>query len=231
MNNKRQTIWLVSMLSLMVILSAYYLFTEDVAPTDNASNIQQTDLVDAGENVSTTKNDGITVTEIDQITDSLTSTNTDGALGEAGSGKTPLTDKEDGTGISPEDEAVIKEMANLKGSQLLDQTQMQRNDSVSKKAEDLRAVISNTKVSQEEASKAVEELSRLEDTDERITSLQEKLLQDFDNAVVSEENTNFKVIVLSDKLEKKQAVSIIDLATKELNVTPDRVTVQYVQSS
>lgn len=29
MNNKRQTIWLVSMLSLMVILSAYYLFTDD----------------------------------------------------------------------------------------------------------------------------------------------------------------------------------------------------------
>lgn len=36
MNNKRQTIWLVSMLSLMVILSAYYLFTEDVGtPTNN----------------------------------------------------------------------------------------------------------------------------------------------------------------------------------------------------
>lgn len=30
MNTKRQTIWLVSMLSLMVVLSAYYLFTEDV---------------------------------------------------------------------------------------------------------------------------------------------------------------------------------------------------------
>lgn len=30
MNAKRQTIWLVSMLSLMVVLSAYYLFTEDV---------------------------------------------------------------------------------------------------------------------------------------------------------------------------------------------------------
>ncbi|MFD2116063.1 SpoIIIAH-like family protein [Paenibacillus yanchengensis] len=29
MNSKRQTIWLVSMLTLMVILSAYYLFTQD----------------------------------------------------------------------------------------------------------------------------------------------------------------------------------------------------------
>lgn len=34
MNTKRQTIWLVSMLSLMVVLSAYYLFTEDVNNLD-----------------------------------------------------------------------------------------------------------------------------------------------------------------------------------------------------
>lgn len=34
MNAKRQTIWLVSMLSLMVVLSAYYLFTEDSGKVD-----------------------------------------------------------------------------------------------------------------------------------------------------------------------------------------------------
>lgn len=34
MNNKRQTVWLVSMLSLMVVLSAYYLFTEDSSPAN-----------------------------------------------------------------------------------------------------------------------------------------------------------------------------------------------------
>lgn len=226
MNNKRQTIWLVSMLSLMVILSAYYLFTEDVAPTDNASSTQQTEIIDAGE-VTNNNPEGVNVTVVDETTDGLTSSEKEGALGEAGPEQPQATD--DSTEIPPGDEAVINGMNNYQGSQLLDQTQMQRNDSVSKKAEELRAVISNTEVSQDEASKAWEELSQLEDTDERITSLQGKLLQDFDNAVVSEENTNYKVIVLSDKLEKKQAVSIIELATKELNVTPDRVTVQYVQ--
>lgn len=43
MNGKRQTIWLVSMLSLMVVLSAYYLFTEDSGasvPKDTAGTIQ-----------------------------------------------------------------------------------------------------------------------------------------------------------------------------------------------
>ncbi|KUP21400.1 SpoIIIAH-like family protein [Paenibacillus sp. DMB5] len=43
MKGKRQTIWLVSMLSLMVVLSAYYLFTEDTGasiPKETAGTIQ-----------------------------------------------------------------------------------------------------------------------------------------------------------------------------------------------
>ncbi len=216
MNNKRQTIWLVSMLSLMVILSAYYLFTEDVPTTDNASGTEQTELLGNPE--------GVVVTEVDQLTDDLSAT------GEAASEEAQGTDDDkDTSGISPDDEAVLKGLTNLKGSQFFDQIQLAQQESTSKKAEELSAIIANTKVSQEEAADAAEELSRLEDTDLRITSLQEKLLQDFENAVVDEVDTKFNVIVLSDKLEKKQAVGIIDLAIKELNVTPDRVTVQYVQ--
>jgi stage III sporulation protein AH len=224
MNNKRQTIWLVSMLSLMVILSAYYLFTE---PANNASNTQQTNLGNAGK-ASATNPDGIAVSEVDQATDSITGTKTDGAVTGVASGNSQGTGK-DSASPSPNDQQVLKDMTNLKGSQLLDQKLLEQRDYISKKAEEYSAIISNTKVSQGEAVQAQEDLSRLEETDARITSLQTKLLQDFSNAVVSEENQNFKVIVLSNKLEKKQAVSIIDLATKELDVTPDRVTVQYVQ--
>lgn len=50
MNNKRQTIWLVSMLSLMVILSAYYLFTEDSGPVNPpVADSQQVDGMKQGE--------------------------------------------------------------------------------------------------------------------------------------------------------------------------------------
>lgn len=50
MNNKRQTVWLVSMLSLMVILSAYYLFTEDSGPINApVADSQQVDGIKQGE--------------------------------------------------------------------------------------------------------------------------------------------------------------------------------------
>lgn len=229
MNNKRQTIWLVSMLSLMVILSAYYLFTEDVSPTQNASgNTEQTGALGPTGSPES-KPDGMKVTEIDPITD----LGTDGISDSSGSQDVAKEeDKTDETAsISPEDAAVIKELGNSKGRQLLDKLQRERKENFSREEERLSGIYAAEKSSPDEAKNAAEELTRLQDIDERITSLEEKLLEDFDNAVVAEEKSNFKVIVLSDKLEKKQAVTILDLAMKELNVTPDRVTIEYVKTS
>ncbi|BBI33075.1 SpoIIIAH-like family protein [Cohnella abietis] len=231
MNNKRQTIWLVSMLSLMVILSAYYLFTEEAPKTDNASGIEQTKFPDAGK-VSSSNPDGFEITEVEQSTDDLSATGQgtkSGAKTDEAKGTAAVTNNET-AGNSPEDEAVLNGITNQKGFAEIDKVSLDQLTRISKKAEEYRLVIANKKSSAEEAASAVEALDLLQDTDSRITSLQEKLLQEFDNAVVAEEdNNNFKVIVLSEKLEKKQAVGIIEMATKELNVTPDRVTVQYVK--
>lgn len=219
MNNKRQTIWLVSMLSLMVVLSAYYLFTEDVTPTDNASGItEQTNWTDATK----ASGDGFEITEVDTLTGEISAT---------GKGNDAAPSGEVSSGLPDEDQAVLKEYNNLTGAELLDQIQLQRREKVDKEADDLSAIMADTKNrSPEEAQQASEQLRRLEDTDYRITGLEEKLLLEFENAVVEEVDlNNYKVIVLSDKLEKKQAVNIVDLATKELNVSPDHVSVQVVQ--
>lgn len=219
MNNKRQTIWLVSMLSLMVILSAYYLFTEDVTKTDSASGItEQANRIDAAK----TSGDGFEITEVDTLTGDIGSTGTDNGA---------VASEDTASGLSAEDEAVIKDMTNLKGVELLDRIQLNRREKVDKEADDLSAIMADTKNhSPEEAQQASEQLRRLEDTDHRITGLEEKLLLEYDNAVVEEVDlNNYKVIVLSDKLQKKQAVNIVELATKELNVSPDHVSVQAVQ--
>ncbi len=226
MNNKRQTIWLVSMLSLMVILSAYYLFTEDVStPTGNASGVNQTlDPSDATK-ASGAGADGIEYSEIDAVTGETT-----GSANAGGKTDGSVASTDDGSGLSPADQAVINNLNNLKGSQYLDQVQLNRKEQVDKKAFELEAIISDNKnASPEEAQSASEQLTQLEEKDARISSLEDKLLQQYSNAVVSEEDVNnYKVIVLSDKLEKKQAVNIVDLATKELQVTPDRVSVQAI---
>lgn len=51
MNPKRQTVWLVSMLSLMVVLSAYYLFTTDSSTSMLTSDFSADAVDDGGQDV------------------------------------------------------------------------------------------------------------------------------------------------------------------------------------
>ncbi len=223
MNNKRQTIWLVSMLSLMVILSAYYLFTEDVTPpSQSASESQQ--LSDGADkaNASATDSSGSASDIKVNVVDPIDASAEDVSVGSAKDGA-------DGA-LSEGDEAVLNEYANLKGRQYFDQLQRLREEKFDSENERLSSIIADTKNhSQEDAAAATEEQARLDDADNRITSLEVKLQQQYENAVVTEEDLGYKVIVQTPKLDKKQAVQIIDLATKELKVTPDRLSVQYVE--
>lgn len=232
MNNKRQTIWLVSMLSLMVILSAYYLFTEDVSPSQNASGTKsQAELSDATKTSGTTTLDGVTVTEVDskegaESTGTAAGGESEGKARAEASGAAATGDGAAAAeAAEKKDEAVIKKL----GSEYFDKLQMEQNERFSKLHEQYLAVIADTKnKTPEEATMAAEESMRLEDLDARMTSLEDKLLLDYGNAVVTQDENNFSVVVEAEKLEKKQAVSIVSLALKELNVTPDRVTVQFV---
>jgi stage III sporulation protein AH len=295
MNNRRQTIWLVSMLSLMVILSAYYLFTEPVSPTQNANNgSQQTGPQADAAKASGAGDQGVQISQVDQGTNSVTDSAsaapdaaapTDGKANSAaadggktgttdataagggkttgttdttaaGSGKTTgttiadngSTDGTTGTtaaagdqtagksgtaasdgAVSPSDQQVLKEMTNLKGSQYFDDLRRVGKENYDKTYEDLSKIVADTKNNTpDQASAAVEKMNTLEEADARMTSLEEKLLQDFDNAVVTEDATNFKIVVQAAKLDRKQAVQIIDQATKELKVTPDRLSLEFV---
>lgn len=263
MNNKRQTIWLVSMLSLMVVLSAYYLFTESPAP-DNppvADSEQVTDLNASAAQETTTGDtstpDGLVINEV--VTDGSTSTTqADGTAGtEAQGGESPSTagaqepsssDKatttdqeatpqttattEQPQATAKTDDQVLKEVAadqNAKptAAAVIDDYLLERDVNNQKKHEELTAAM-NDKAS-EDAAAAQRELQALEDKQAKITGIEEELQQQYASAVVREEdNDKYKVVVLSDKMDAKQAVGIVDRVMKELNVTQDKISVQYV---
>jgi len=214
MNTKRQTIWLVSMLSLMVILSAYYLFTEDLDPSPSklASEGTQKETVQ-GATEATAGNDGsaIVVNEVE------------GSKG----GQTAAA------GMSEEDRKTL-DMLQAQGvtaaaGNVFTDLQYKRTESYNKASDELMAVISNPKdASSDDANQALTKLDALEDKMDRITALEEQLNRLFPIAVVDDQNDHYKVVVQSEKLERGQAVEIIDMVTKSLEVAPGQVTVQYV---
>ncbi|GGD70116.1 SpoIIIAH-like family protein [Paenibacillus nasutitermitis] len=227
MNTKRQTVWLVSMLSLMVILSAYYLFTEDVDTssdmlTDGTQQEQQlkSDATEASSGA--TEDNGITVTEVTGVDKS------DGAAASNDGKVIKETAAEEKT-----DEEVIKQIEAAGGasSSVFNDMQEKRDQKFYTQINQLYGKISDTKQKPDEATAAVEQINLLEDKNTRITGIEEELIKEYSNAFVAEDNNKYKVVVQSDKLEKSQADSIMMLVMKELNVGGDQVSVQYITSN
>jgi hypothetical protein len=224
MNTKRQTIWLVSMLSLMVILSAYYLFTEDLDP--NASKVanngttSEQGLKGATEASNDNKDDAIVVNEVNGSTEA--SENNEATA--------------DADGISAADQKTLDQLASLDkaattstSNSIFDQLQYKRNEQFLKETDQLMAVIGNTtSTSYEEAGQAATKLNELSDKMDRINALEEQLSKLYPMAVVDDQASHYNVVVQSQKLERGQAADIIDLVTKTLEVSPSQVVVQYV---
>lgn len=217
MNTKRQTIWLVSMLSLMVVLSAYYLFTDDVNELDLSA-----DPAPAGTEIKVDAVTGGTASE----SDSGTASESDADAADKGASETAADANAQKT-----DQEVLKQVSAkaVSGSDYFVAAQMKRTEELAKETERLIAITVDPKKSNEEVVQAQTELTKLQDLDEKVTRLEETLTKDYPNAVVLQDGGKWRVVVQAEKLEKSEGVSIIDQVTKELNVTPDKVMVQYKQ--
>ncbi|MDF2836500.1 MAG: stage sporulation protein [Paenibacillus sp.] len=200
MNTKRQTIWLVSMLSLMVVLSAYYLFTQDLNDADklSGSNGKTEDVSEV-----TGDGQGVVVDEVNQGGES---------------------------GISAGDKEVLEqlEQEGLAATSVFGQLKDKREAMYAQEEERIYAVIADVEKSEEEITAATKELGLLEDKNSKIMDLETALMEQYEMALISPENDRYKVVVASEKLEKKEAATIIEQVMKSLEVKPDQVSVQYV---
>lgn len=212
MNTKRQTIWLVSMLSLMVVLSAYYLFTEDTTTPETTS--AQTQLEAPGN-----------ASEVSQTNDGVVKEVTGNKSGEA-QGDTTASNQ--GT-INEDDQQILDQIAKdvMAGNQI-EELQMERNNEYQTELERLYGIINDTTITDEKLLSAFDQMDLLEEQETKIASLEEELQKDYSQAVITQENGAYTVVVESPKLEVKQAVAIISKLMKELNVTQDKVTVKYI---
>ncbi|MCS7461642.1 SpoIIIAH-like family protein [Paenibacillus doosanensis] len=265
MNTKRQTIWLVSMLSLMVVLSAYYLFTEDVNKLDFAAESTVTDpsakeivvntndlngkqpAADAKSGAQTdVKTDAAAPAGKQQTTDSTkTDAKASGAKAETSTDAKTNADtgaKQDAKADPQATSKANEEQVSAADAKVLQQVQTQaksgtdyfislglkRDEDLAKQSEKWVTILSDTKQTAEAAANAATELKKIEENSAKVSDLEESLMKDFPQAVITEEGSKWKVTVQSTKLEKSQAVSIVDKVMQEMNVGPDKVVVQYI---
>lgn len=204
MNTKRQTIWLVSMLSLMVVLSAYYLFTEEIGGKDKVSEISNLQNVVEMSGDSDNSVAGLTTGEEDATSEYT---------------------------LSAEEQAVLKQL-NLEGyfeTGQFSELYSKREQKLEQEENRLNAVIADVNTDAETSISALAEMEELEDNMTKISKLEEELMQTYEVALISlEAEDKYKVVVTSDLPVKKEAAKIIDQVITVMDIRPEQVSVNFV---
>jgi stage III sporulation protein AH len=196
-NSKRQTVWLVSMLSLMVVLSAYYLFTEDVSELNMA--------------------DGLNGKEITMNSIELNGQTGANNLAGAADGKSA-----DQLILEKYNETLAASGANFFTSMYLD-----REEKYFEEVEKWSTIIDDPEQKTEAVTEAWAEMTKMEEQMTLIKGIEDQLRREFQDALINQENNRWKVFIQSDKLERSQAASIIDMVSQQLKVGPHQISIQY----
>lgn len=217
MNKKRQTIWLVSMLSIMVVLSAYYLFTGDPeqdkldTASDNSWNNVVIDMLNDGDY------DFALNPDLDNVLD---------GTGHEGS----LQDDEEAGHEHSSGSIYDQDAIAVSGAEYFLSMEMAMEDFFAQEIERLHEIANNPEHTNLEVVSALEQIETLRSQQEKMDNIEVQLAQHYERAVVlQQQEDKWQVVVQTDKLEKSEALSIIDLVMSELNVGPASVSVAIRQ--
>jgi stage III sporulation protein AH len=227
MNTRRQTVWLVSMLGLMVVLSAYYLFTDEVdqMPVGTEQTVSNEVVVEGvGLMDPTAAQQQVTIDDIatlegagEQATEGNgTDTNVD-ATAEATSSEEAVTNEE-----------VLEQVANQSGADAITTMQITRDSNFSKQLEELTVAMTDEEATDAQIAEAFNKHNALMDLEAKLIAFEEKLLGNYEDIAVmyDQEKEHFTVHVLAAQLEKSEAVAIVTQAMNELNIAIHQISVK-----
>lgn len=207
---KKQTVWLLTMLSLVVVLSVYYIMSPE---SKNAVQMQsEKSASDSGE-VATEK----APAKQDAKEKSGTETEKGKEDGTKGT-KDSSADKETSAEAS-EKGTVVTETAD---DDLFTTYRLDLEDARSKEREELNAIVSSDDATAKEKSEAYDKmtaLSEVEGTEKQLETLIKT--QGYEDALVNAEGDKINITVKSDKHSKSKATAIIDLVAKEIKTMKD----------
>ncbi|CCU58951.1 stage III sporulation ratchet engulfment protein SpoIIIAH [Bacillus subtilis] len=207
---KKQTVWLLTMLSLVVVLSVYYIMSPE---SKNAVQMQsEKSASDSGE-VATEK------APAKQDTKEKSGTETEKGKEDGTKGtKDSSADKETSAEAS-EKGTVVTETAD---DDLFTTYRLDLEDARSKEREELNAIVSSDDATAKEKSEAYDKmtaLSEVEGTEKQLETLIKT--QGYEDALVNAEGDKINITVKSDKHSKAKATAIIDLVAKEIKTMKD----------
>ncbi|ASB94000.1 stage III sporulation ratchet engulfment protein SpoIIIAH [Bacillus subtilis] len=207
---KKQTVWLLTMLSLVVVLSVYYIMSPE---SKNAVQMQsEKSASDSGE-VATEK------APAKQDTKEKSGTETEKGKEDGTKGTKDSSADKETTAEASEKGTVVTETAD---DDLFTTYRLDLEDARSKEREELNAIVSSDDATAKEKSEAYDKmtaLSEVEGTEKQLETLIKT--QGYEDALVNAEGDKINITVKSDKHSKSKATAIIDLVAKEIKTMKD----------
>ncbi|MFV2047272.1 MULTISPECIES: SpoIIIAH-like family protein [Metabacillus] len=206
---KKQTVWLLTMLSLVVVLSVYYV----TSPEGGTSNIVMT-----GEDQEVSEN--ATAEEAAEEQPAEEGTEGENTEGEATEGEgTEAGEEADVQTEELEDGTVI---SSVSSDELFTELRLQLDDQRNEMKEQLQAIVASNDASAEEKSDAYDEMEALNDA-ARKEMLLETLIKSkgFDDALVRAEGNDVKITIKAEEHSKTAANEIMLLVRDEMENMED----------
>ncbi|PMC39569.1 stage III sporulation protein AH [Bacillus sp. UMB0899] len=210
---KKQTVWLLTMLSLVVVLSVYYVTspeggTSNVVMTGEEQKASESDSATTEEGQEQVAKEESTEGESAEATEpNETSEKTEDA--EAGKeGEVQTEELEDGTVISS---------SSVSSDELFTELRMQLDDQRNELKEQLQTIVASNDASATEKSDAYDEMEALNDA-ARKEMLLETLIKSkgFDDALVRADGNNVKITVKAKEHNASSANQIMTLVRDEM---------------
>ncbi|KZE06972.1 Stage III sporulation protein AH [Bacillus mycoides] len=201
---KKQTVWLLTMLSLVVVLSVYYVTTPDkmntAAPATGEKMGQEKQGVDKAVTKETTKE----TTNKEKTKENTSKETTNKETDKKENDKKETSKKEASVTVQSSDENFTA-------------LRMQMEDQRSVEKEKLQNVMKSSKSSAEEKSKAKDNLDAITtmETKQQLLETVIKSQGGYKDALVRADGTDIKVTVKSAKHSQKEANKIIQLVRSE----------------
>ncbi|CAM5556780.1 SpoIIIAH-like family protein [Bacillus sp. FSL M8-0256] len=189
---KKQTVWLLTMLSLVVVLSVYYIMSPQ---GENAVTVEDT------------KSKGTEEKKVE------TEKGTDKGADKKSTDKETNGKQEDIETSGEEGKAVSEQT----DDELFTTYRLELEDKRSKQREEYNEIVSSDDATAQEKSEAYDQmtaLSEAEGTERQLETLIKT--KGYKDALVSAEGDKVSITVRSDKKSKSQAADIIDMVTKEM---------------
>ena len=209
---KKQTVWLLTMLSLVVVLSVYYITSPEQQQNELAVVDEEQEQND--EQVKEQDQEQIPEQDMEQTQEegkveedsALSGVEEDSAL----SG----VEEDSASNGAAEDEQII---TNAAGDEVFETLRMQLEEERSQMKEDLQSTIASTELPAEERSEAKEQMDELNDVAQKELLLETLIkAMNYEDVLVRADNEQVNIKVKEEKQSKAEANKIIQTVRSEM---------------